>query len=156
MQDVLSAHDTPIFWKSVLLLVVWLYAVFQLPYRACDLILRYISVSARKLNAFSDDFEPITTLYGAFRQLDLDDSIVYLPMCKKCRKVFPHDVVKDAVCTKCSQPLFDLSSSIPNAKAKPFLKLPYNPLSQQLSKLLKQQGIEEVLDSWRTRKRTPG
>lgn len=151
----LRSFDDSLLWRAVLLLVVWLYAVYQLPYRACDLMLRYLSAIATPLGLFPSGYKPIITLNSALRRLELEDPLHALPMCPTCRRVFPATDDIDIVCQACSCPIFDQCNSVSSASKdpKPFVKLPYNPLSRQLAVVLNQRGMEEAIEEWRSRER---
>ena len=158
-QDILEGSDAQTFWRITLLLVVWLHLTYHLPYRACDLVLRVLRLVFSLLDSSLLDDDHVLTLTSAFRRFHLEDSFLELPMCPKCGKIAPPDTAKGSVCSVCSGPLFGSSTSTSRSSGlglKPLLRLPFNPLSQQLTDLLNREGMEEAIDAWRYRERKDG
>lgn len=157
-QEVLKSSDQYLLWRIIYLLVIWLNLTYHLPHRACDLILRVLSLVFSHHQVVPLDSHHVLTLNSAFRRLDLHDRFLILPLCKKCGKIAPPDIPRDSVCPRCSEPLFDSSTTTSRnpEDVKPRNVIPYNPLTHQLIDLLNREGMEKTLDEWRSRKHRDG
>lgn len=155
-----SAHEYRAV-QIIYLLVMWLHSQFHVPIRALAAILGVFRLVVISLGL--DVQEGMATTYKTVQShMKLEPKFSVLPVCVKCLEPHPADY-QQPTCQKCGFPLF-----LANAKSKkkgkrtskkasrPKLQFPYKSISDQLPKLLSLHGLEDILDSWRTRTREPG
>lgn len=143
------------------LIVVWLHVEFHLPHRACNALLKIITIIMRAAGVTLDP-ELRSTLNTAVTSLDAEANFLLLPTCIKCRDVFPPSV---AICDQCNMPLCHAEPT-PQQRAegkqtrddhKPRIPFAYLPLEDQLRSAFESTpGLEDVVDDWRKQKRTEG
>ncbi|KAH7918292.1 hypothetical protein BV22DRAFT_1134692 [Leucogyrophana mollusca] len=140
-------------------LVTWLHLQWHLPRAACNALLAIITC----VLAFVAPHvaAPFVTLQLATRVLSLDIPIHILPCCPSCCEVYPpaESLHSHEMCVGCEVPLFLPATTKQGNQRKmrvPRVKYPYLPLSQQLKSIIKVPGVEQLLDAWRTKTRTPG
>ncbi|KAI0093118.1 hypothetical protein BDY19DRAFT_902918 [Irpex rosettiformis] len=139
-------------------IVAWLHLQFHLSRVACNVILwsfaLVISVVSPTIAL------PFVTLKSANHALGLDDlPITILPVCPQCKEVYPASDATPELCIKCSVSLFKPNSTprgTRRANRVPILKYPTMSIAHQLEMMLAAPGMEESLDSWRTKSRQPG
>ncbi|EDR11390.1 uncharacterized protein LACBIDRAFT_323939 [Laccaria bicolor S238N-H82] len=144
-------------------LVAWLHLQFHLPVRACSAL---ISVVALIIQAFGQTINPppITTLHRVMNRLDVEPTFDILPTCPNCLEVYPDMEDTPTICANCSSFIFKaanprlaMNSQAPVSTTRtPLLRFPYKSIQSQLASILSLPGIEEELDGWRKRQRTPG
>jgi hypothetical protein len=151
--------DVPDHLLVIYAVVSWLHLQFNLPRIACNAVLAFL---ASLVTFFNPQISaPFITLQSITRNLAVDPCIELLPVCPKCRDVFPSaasEHMRDA-CTSCDVPLFmpdHTKRGIPRAVKTPVIRYPYLALSQQLFSVLKIPGIEALLDNWRIKPRRLG
>lgn len=157
--------DTSSLWLEVLLLVSRLNLRFHLPHRGCNLILSVLKSIFTRLGAFTTADKPATTLTTTFKQLGLENGFDVIPMCPTCRRVYPEDAPFDLKC--CDQPIFKVRSvlqgnfdgttaTVESQTPEPVLKFPYRPITDQLKEVISRDGMEDMLDGWRSKRRRDG
>lgn len=141
--------------------VLWLHTQCKLPFRACNALLIIFSTVLSIANVALDP--PLcTTLPTVMTQLRSDANFQELPVCHKCLKPYPTTTPPDALCSVCSQPLYNTRPTVVQqnrgrtmrAQPKPYLRCPYKSLDEQLTELIPE--IEHLVDNWRTKERVPG
>jgi hypothetical protein len=140
-------------------LVSWLHFQFSLPRVACNALLAFLACLLRFLRP--DLSAPFVTLQSATRALGLNPAIQVLPICPKCRDVFPSAFSKHVQdsCTICQEPLFlagETKRGNQRGVKSPIIKYPYLSLSDQIRSILKVPGVEALLDEWRKKPRVLG
>jgi hypothetical protein len=140
-------------------MVSWLHLQFSVPRVACNALLAFFACLFRSLRP--DLVSPFITLQSATRALGVDPYIHLLPICPRCRDVFPSAASKHVQdrCTQCNEDLFlpdETRRGNQRATRTPIIKCPYLPLSDQIRSILRVPGIEALLDEWRKKPRTPG
>ena len=140
-------------------MVGWLYFQFHLPRVACNAVLAILACIFRLVNPTLT--APFITLQSATRAIGVDNAILLLAVCPKCREVYPSSESRYSKesCTTCNTPLFlsdHTRQGNQRAFKNPIIKYPYLPLSDQIRSVLKIPGIEALLDDWRAKPRVPG
>lgn len=152
----LRSADASLLWALVMLLVNWLQHFYHLSNHAGSMCLwgLFLILNSECPDAFPSSYTPVVTLSSANRRFGLQDRFLVIPMCLQCRKIvsLEDDAGTDALCPYCSERLYSDNPDKPKLK----LKLPFNPISVQLTELLTRDGMEELIESWRTWVRTPG
>jgi hypothetical protein len=158
-QSPANVLDIPDHLLVIYAMVSWLHLQFNLPRIACNAVLAFLACLMTFLRPGLSS--PFISLQSVTRTLAVDPSIHLLPVCPKCREVYPpaaSQYVRDA-CTSCNVPLF-LSDHTKRGNLRgmktPEIKYPYLSLSHQLISVLKIPGIEVLLDNWRTKQRVSG
>ena len=156
-QDLLTQ---PTYLLVIYMMTSWLHLQWHLPRAACNAVL---GILACLLFALSPTLvSPFVTLPSVMKVLGLDNLPIYeLACCPSCREVYPpagslHTVDK---CVTCKVPLFlsdKTKCGLLRSKKTPSLKYPYMLLSHQLRSILSIPGVEDSLDEWRTKPRSPG
>ena len=120
-------------------------------------VLAYVLLVAQ---AFEEDYQPIKTFKHTVSALGHADMFFILPMCLRCRLVLPYDTPKDQDCPTCSTALFQSRAIIDEEEMRgnassivmePILKYPFSSILHQLTEILSQEGIEDLMDAWRYR-----
>jgi len=147
----------------IYLLVLWLHTQFHLAFRACAAVLVALSLA---FAAAGSPIEPpiYTTLPSVISALDAEPTMKTYPVCPQCMKVFPDSVSRDATCDRCSCRLFPpkpaTSNKRPRSDArevpKPHLQFPSKSIEDYLTTILAVPGIEDEMEAWRKKTRTPG
>ncbi|KAI0368950.1 hypothetical protein BV20DRAFT_998001, partial [Pilatotrama ljubarskyi] len=150
-----------------MLLVAWLHITAHLPFKFCDVILTVIGYILAETG--QNALVPLLhcTLTSCLATLRLDPQFSAYPTCPACLAVYPESISADvhARCSGCGHPLFKANSEGVSDRqrrkrggkaAKAYLRTPAKSLAEQLAELVMQPGMEEALESWRTRTRSPG
>ena len=151
--------EIPTHLLSVYALIIWLHLQFHLPHAACNAVLAFLALLFRFFKL--DIMPPLITLQSATRALGVDPGIELLAVCPQCRGVYPSSSsrhMKDE-CTFCHIPLFlpdHTRQGNRRAVKTPIIKYPYRPLSTQIVSILKNPGVEALLDDWRSKPRNSG
>ena len=155
--DVFNFKSQPVHLQAIYAVVTWLRLQFHLPRIACHALLAILGCILFFLNP---NFEtPLVTLTSANRVLSLDIPIHTLPVCPGCREVYPTSDDTPDQCTTCGSPLWKskLTSRGKTRKERiPLLRYPYLSISEQLPSILMMDGVEDLMDQWRTKTRNHG
>jgi hypothetical protein len=154
-----NLQEIPIHLLVVYTMITWLHFQFHLPYVACNAVLAFLALIFKFFNLAIA--LPFITLQSATRALGADPGIILLAVCPKCRSVYPSSGSRHMqdTCTTCQVALF-----LPEHTRRghhrtiktPVIKYPYLPLSEQIVSILKNPGVESLLDDWRTKPRKAG
>ena len=159
-----SSHDVW-FVRIAMTLVAFVYIQFNVPFRACNLILYVLNALFLTLRVLPIETSMPTTLQTVMSRLELEDRFLVFPVCSKCHRFFNCTIPADSTCPDCDTPLFRptddfLFSRIPGRKAPPPLPelcAPLQNLSSLLAEFLSRPGMEEVVGSyWKKRPRKAG
>ncbi|KAJ7774087.1 hypothetical protein B0H16DRAFT_1450890 [Mycena metata] len=156
-------HPNPVVYL-IHVVVLWLHTQFHLPFRACNALLAIFAL------AFQAGGAPITppirtTLPTIIHHLGAELSIQILPVCPSCLEVYPVSSPRDAICTKCSHPLFPTAPTSSQARnntapenPRLYLQFPTKSLAEQLATLLSTEGIETEIENslGKAKARVPG
>ncbi|KIO00975.1 hypothetical protein M404DRAFT_29181 [Pisolithus tinctorius Marx 270] len=149
----------PIYLIVVYMMTTWLHLQWHLPCAACNAVLSILSFLLLALCPTLAP--PFVTLPSAMKVLGLDLPIHKLPSRPLCRDVFPPagSLHTQDECVPCKAALFLPSQTkrgMLRCKTTPCVKYPYLPLSEQIRSMLTIPGVEDSLDEWCTRTRSPG
>ncbi|KAH9912376.1 hypothetical protein B0H21DRAFT_828763 [Amylocystis lapponica] len=159
-QDV---HPNPAVY-ILYLLVTWLHTVFHLPFRACNVILIATSLMFQAAGVHLE--APLyTTLPSVMARMEAEPVFQVLPVCPKCLEVYPAVTPATlSTCSRCGEKLFQTDPTpaehrrgrTSRAEPKPRLRFATKPLEEDLVALLAVPGMEDLVDAWRTKDRSPG
>ncbi|KAF7363429.1 hypothetical protein MSAN_00998700 [Mycena sanguinolenta] len=146
-----EVHPNPAVYM-IYLVVLWLHTQFHLPFRACNALLALLALAFQAGGARINP--PIrTTLTTVINHLGAEPSIQILPVCPGCLEVFAASTPRNALCTRCSHPLFPNTptpSQIRHRTApqnpRPYLQYPTKSLAEQLAALLSVEGVEAEIE----------
>ncbi|KAJ7596218.1 hypothetical protein C8J56DRAFT_774881, partial [Mycena floridula] len=152
--------------RLILICVAFLHTHYHVPFLGCSAILFCLNWIFLELGIIN---EPIpTTLTIVLRRLGLKDQFLPYRVCLTCHKLFPPTV--DAKTECCGELLFyqtlstDLpeddpdgqsSHDLPRPSPRPVPRqvVPFTTLSSLLEEYLSRPGMEDALESWRTREK---
>ena len=148
--------EIPTHLLSVYALITWLHLQFHLPHAACNAVLAFLALLFRFFKL--DIIPPFITLQSATRALGIDPGIELLAVCPQCRGVYPSSSSrhKQDECSFCHIPLFlpdHTRQGNRRAVKTPIIIYPYHPLSSQIVLILRNPGVEALLDDWRSKPR---
>jgi hypothetical protein len=160
-------QDRSSIWSIVTLLVTWLHCIFHLSHRACDLILRVFKLVLSVESIRHGGSPEVISLRTILKKLDCEESILAMPMCPKCSRIFSPGIAADTRCPgpECSELLFEdsdsngpemIESRHPEPKPKPKVVFPCHPISSQLPAIFSRSGMEVLVESWRSRDSSSG
>ena len=159
VRSIANVSELPKHLLAIYMIVSWLHIQFNLPQVACNALLKIL---ACLVMFFSTQLvQPFITLLSVTCSLTVNSSINLLPVCPKCRDVFPSAAsqhVQDT-CTSCKVPLFlpsHMNQGNPHNTKTPVIKYLYLLLLQQLVSVLKIPGIKALLDNWCTKPHKSG
>jgi len=155
----LQEPEIPSHLLVVYTMITWLHFQFHLPHAACNAILAFLALLFRYFS--TDIAPPFITLPSATRALGINPGVELLAVCPDCRGVYPSALSKhmQEECNLCHIPLFlpdHTRQGNHRAVKTPVIKYPYLPLSEQIVSILKNPGVEVLLDEWRTKPRDAG
>ncbi|KAL0945173.1 hypothetical protein HGRIS_004324 [Hohenbuehelia grisea] len=110
---------------------------------------------------FPPDSLPYITLTSVLSQLGVEPTFMVLPLCPSCLEVFPGTTSSTSRCSRCDTPLFysrrrlDRRTSGPETR-RPAVQFPMKSIESQLRDILEVPGMEDELELWRQKPRTPG
>ncbi|KAJ7170889.1 hypothetical protein C8R43DRAFT_1120617 [Mycena crocata] len=157
-------HPNPAVYL-IYVVVLWLHTSFHLPFRACNALLTIFALTLKAGNA------PITpaihtTLPSVINKLGAEPTIQILPVCPKCFEVYPVSTAINALCSRCSHPLFPNTPSPSQRRRghtvpqnpRPHLQFPTKSLAEQLAVLLAAPGMEDEIEEslGKAKSRVPG
>ncbi|KAJ7914136.1 hypothetical protein B0H13DRAFT_1873214 [Mycena leptocephala] len=94
-----------------------------------------------------------TTLRTVINHLGAEPAIQILPVCPGCLEVFAASTSVDALCSRCSHPLFpnnptpsQIRNNTTPENPRPYLQFPTKSLAEQLETLLSVEGMEEEIE----------
>lgn len=153
------AHTHPAI-QLLYLLVAWLHTHFHLPFLACNAVLTVVfhilTLAAGSVNT-KDSYRTLPSIIG---HLGVEPVFSALPVCPECLEVYPASIDPSQPCARCESPIFKLTTSktskSPNNKFRPFLQFPAKSIEAQLRDILAVDGMEDVLEGWRSKVRVPG
>ncbi|KAI0676009.1 hypothetical protein C8Q78DRAFT_1150337 [Trametes maxima] len=140
--------------------VPWAHLQFNLPIIATNALLLCFAVIITLVSPSTST--PFLTLKKVNELMGLDIPFQVLAVCSRCKAVYSSSQSSPTRCTTagCDTPLFkDTRSSsrwYQRGLRVPLIKYPYLSLSEQIEHLLQVQGMEELLERWRTKSRKPG
>ncbi|KAI0364659.1 hypothetical protein BV20DRAFT_955703 [Pilatotrama ljubarskyi] len=150
-----------------MLLVAWLHIAAHLPFKYCDVILTVVGYVLAETG--QNTLVPLlhSTLTSCLATLRLEPSFHAYPTCPECLAVYPDSIAPDVNtrCSGCGHPLFKANSEDVHRRPrrrrgakhpKAYLRTPAKSLTEQLGELLMRPGMEDALESWRKRVRSPG
>lgn len=159
----LRCHD---YWFGRILMfaVACCHSRFHLPFRACNALLFALNAAALAIGLFSVSSPLPVTLGTVLKRLDLDDRFHVYPVCRHCHSIFERNIPTNAVCPDCEDHLFRpvsraLFRQLTGRKAplpRPVCAAPIESLSSLLTEFLSRPAIEDDLEDWKTRTKTPG
>ncbi|KAI0668702.1 hypothetical protein C8Q78DRAFT_1097701 [Trametes maxima] len=140
--------------------VPWAHLQFNLPIVASNALLLCFAVVITLVSPSTST--PFLTLKKVNELMGLDIPFQVLAVCSRCKAVYSGSESSPTRCSTvgCDTPLFkDARSSsrwYQRGLRVPLIKYPYLSLSEQIEHLLQVQGMEELLERWRTKSRKPG
>lgn len=150
--------STPIF--LLYLLVSWLHTHFHLPFLACNAVL-IVVLNILRSSGVPLPLHPYRTLASVTLRLGVEPIFQTLPVCSKCLEVHPAGTPTNTNCSKCDFPLYK-STVRHNRRAapgsenhRPHLQFPMKSIEAQLREILVIPGMEDVMEQWRVKQRTP-
>jgi len=152
-------QDIPSHLLVMYTMVTWLHLQFHLPCIACNAVLAFLGLLLRFFQLCF--MPPFITLQSTTRALGVDPGVELLAVCPGCQGIYPSSSSRHVQeeCTSCHIPLF-LPDHMRQGNLRvirtPVIKYPYLPLSEQIILILKNLGVEAVLDEWHTKPRNSG
>ncbi|THU84063.1 hypothetical protein K435DRAFT_807010 [Dendrothele bispora CBS 962.96] len=137
-----------------------------LPFAGCNIVLVVGFFIMETMGALLDVTATThyVTLTTVLSHLGVEPNFPILPCCMVCKEPYPVNTPTDALCSRCKEriPLFQ-SRPVMNRQArlgpeswKPRLQFPMKSVEAQLWEILVIPGMEDVMESWRSKHRTPG
>ncbi|KDQ05579.1 hypothetical protein BOTBODRAFT_182420 [Botryobasidium botryosum FD-172 SS1] len=155
-EDLYTASSSYWFVRLAMLITAFLHTQYQLPFRACALLLFVLRCIFLGAGLISDSEDMPIKLDTALNRLGLEPRFTIYPLCRRCHRFVqnPKATLKEQ-CLSCEEVIF--SPPPPGSKKpKPKLAAPFSPLSHLLVDFLQREGMEQELDRWRTKGSTPG
>ncbi|KAL1940756.1 hypothetical protein VTO73DRAFT_7797 [Trametes versicolor] len=131
-------------------MVPWAHLHFGLPVIAANALLLCFAVVVTLLAPFAPT--PFLTLKKVNDLMGLEVPFQVLAVCPTCKDVYANSPDSPALCTRCATPLFKPNRPPSNWYQRgpgvraPVIKYPYMSLSEQLTRLLQVDGMEDLLD----------
>lgn len=151
--------STPLF--LLYLLVSWLHTHFHLPFLACNAVL-VVVLQILHAAGFPLPPNPYRTLATVTLRLGVEPVFQILPVCGECLEVHPSTTSTNSKCIRCELPLYKSTASrdrhAPSGAEnhRPHLQFPTKSIEAHLREILTIPGMEDVMESWRYKQRTPG
>lgn len=151
--------STPLF--LLYLLVSWLHTHFHLPFLACNAVLAVV-LQILQASGCPLPLNPYRTLATVTLRLGVEPVFQVLPVCKECLEVHPPTTSTDSRCVRCEFPLYkstlrhDRRARLGAENHRPHLQFPTKSIEAHLREILIIPGMEDVMESWRYKQRTPG
>ncbi|KAI0372361.1 hypothetical protein BV20DRAFT_978220 [Pilatotrama ljubarskyi] len=149
-----NLHEVPLHLLCIYTIVPWLHLQFALPVAAANVLLLAFSVVLALVCPGSP--APFLTLKKVNTLMGLDVPYQSLAVCGGCKEVYPNHRETPPLCILCQHPLFKGTKPRSDGTRVPVIRYPYLSLSEQIERLLQIEGMESLLDEWRTRKRQDG
>lgn len=105
---------------------------------------------------------PYRTLTTVTLRLGVEPVFEVLPVCSECLEVHPSTTSTNSRCIQCEFPLYkstlrhDHRAPSGSENHRPRLQFPTKSIESHLREILAIPGMEDVMDSWRSKLRTPG
>lgn len=151
--------STPLF--LLYLLISWLHTHFHLPFLACNAVL-VIVLQILQASGCPLPLNPYRTLATVTLRLGVEPVFQVLPVCSECLEVHPPTTSTDSRCIRCELPLYkstlrhDRRARSGAENHRPCLQFPTKSIEAHLREILVIPGMEDTMDSWRSKLRTPG
>lgn len=151
--------------RAVMKMVAFLHTKFQVPFRACAIILFTLRIIFRAKKVLAPTDTMATTLTTVLKAMTLQDRFHVLPVCTTCLRLFDPSIPKDTVCPVCnkrlypriSRTLLDRIRSLgkPTPEPAPALVAPATPVSDLIRDFMSIPGMEEEVTAWQTKAPSP-
>lgn len=143
--------------RSVYTLVEWLHSQWHLARSPCAVVLHVFAYMFLALGRPDLQQQTFVTVKSVRRALHTDIPVQILPVCPRCREVFPSLNAPER-CHSCDEELFRTTTRWGKRVRTdtPIVKYPFCPISAQLEGILSQPGVETACDAWRRCQRTAG
>lgn len=146
--------------RLLYILVSWLHTHFHVPFLACHTILIVVFHIVALFGGGLATSEGYRTLPSVLHHLDVEPKFITLPVCPECFRLYPPTLKSTDLCTHCSIPIFKSTTSTSKRSQKensrPLLQFPVKSIEAQLRDILDVDGMEDILERWRTQERQPG
>ncbi|KAF5332890.1 hypothetical protein D9758_017886 [Tetrapyrgos nigripes] len=161
----IDATNTPAPIFLLYLLVSWLHTYCKLPFAACNVVLVVVFQIIQTLGAAQDPlFTPSVTLKTVLSHLGIEPNFQILPCCPECLEPHPSSTSPHHRCHRCpGNPHLFKTQAVRDKRAKPGttshrprVQFAMKSVKIQLREILSVPEVEEVLDSWRNKPRSPG
>lgn len=158
----LTLDSTPTPLYLLYILVSWLHTQFHLPFLACNAVLTVVFFILQTAGVLLHPEMPLYyTLGTVLSHTGVEPTFTVLPVCPTCLEVYPITTAQDLACTVCGSPLFRSRRRLDRTRTEdiatqPLLRYATKTLESQLRDILNVPGMEEVLEEWRSRPRSPG
>jgi hypothetical protein len=164
--------STPLY--ILYMLVAWLHTQYQLAFKACDVMLVVIShilaaacqdreAGCQLPQAYRASHEaPYASLTSVITHLGVEPDFQVLPVCPRCSEPHPSGQLPDALCIRCSAPLFKHTGRHNQRQRhtedilRPHLQYPHMGIEDQLRTILEVPGMEDEMEQWRFKSRMRG